>query len=148
MRLKDYCLNLPLQSRMRLCELLQESIKAELPETKVFVPKVANRGEQLLGFMADILGEPVDRHSHKARFAWARTMIAYQLIQEGYSTIDAGQQIGKDHATITNSNHRMRAALTFPGQYADVIDIWKQFQNKIQDEIQRGTNQHIEQVGV
>ena len=148
MTLKQYCLNLPLDSRVRLCNALQDSIRAELPERRVFLQRTPGRGEHLLGLMAEVIGEPVDRHSHKARFAWARTMVAYQLTQEGYSVTDAGVQMGKDHATISNCNNRMRAALAYPGQYRDVIDIWKQFQDRLQYEIQRGTNQDIEPMGV
>lgn len=131
--IKQYCLALPYWARVRLFNALKESIleSAENREHRVTVTTIRGRGDYLLQVMGDILGEPVEIESRKARFVWARAMVAYQLTLEGYSTKDAGEQIGKDHASISHHNAKMRFVLEHPYAYPDIVDIWKQFQNKV-----------------
>lgn len=142
--LEQRCLEMPYRYRVNLCAALQESILQERMDGK---KPVCSRGEILLEMMGEILGEPVDLKSRDARFVWARTMVTYQLLQEGFSTTEAGRMIGKDHSTAINMRRRMQDALDLPQAYKDIIDIWKQFQNKIDNEIHRGTTQDLISLG-
>ena len=142
--LEQRCLEMPYRYRVNLCAALQESILQERMDGK---KPVCSRGEILLEMMGEILGEPVDLKSREARFVWARTMVTYQLLQEGFSTTEAGRMIGKDHSTAINMRRRMQDALDLPQAYKDIIDIWKQFQNKIDNEIHRGTTQDLISLG-
>lgn len=94
-----------------------------------------NRGYILLAHMGDILGEPVKLKSKERRFVLARTMVAYQLRSEGYTTLDAGRMMGKDHSTISYLTHKMKDALELDYAYKDIVYMWKQFQKLIQDDI-------------
>ena len=142
--LEQRCLEMPYRYRVNLCAALQESILQERMDGK---KPVCSRGEILLEMMGEILGEPVDLKSRDARFVWARTMVTYQLLQEGFSTTEAGRMIGKDHSTAINMRRRMQDALDLPQAYKDIIDIWKQFQNKIDNEIHRGTTENPVSLG-
>lgn len=142
--LEQRCLEMPYRYRLNLCAALQESILQERMDGK---KPVCNRGDILLEMMGEILGEPVDLKSRDARFVWARTMVTYQLLQEGFSTTEAGRMIGKDHSTVINMRMRMQDALDLPQAYKDIINIWKQFQNKIDNEIHRGTTQDLISLG-
>ena len=148
--IKQYCLALPYWAKVRLFNALKESILQETdnPDRRLPKPTDANRGETLLQAMADVLGEPVDIDSRRARFVWARTMVAYQLTQEGFTTSEVGEQIGRDHATVSYHNSKMQFVLDHPYAYEDIIDIWKQFQTRLQYDIHTGTNQDPLQVGV
>ena len=131
--IKDYCLALPYWSRVRLFNALKESIinEADNPDHRIATIKETGRGERLFQVMEDILGEPVNDNSKRPRYVWARAMIGYQLTQEGFSTTEAGEQIGRDHASVSYHNAKMRFVLDHPYAYPDIIDIWKQFQNRI-----------------
>lgn len=142
--LEQRCLEMPYRYRLNLCAALQESILQERMDGK---KPVCNRGDILLEMMGEILGEPVDLKSRDARFVWARTMVTYQLLQEGFSITEAGRMIGKDHSTVINMRMRMQDALDLPQAYKDIINIWKQFQNKIDNEIHRGTTQDLISLG-
>lgn len=140
MTLRERCLGLPYKDRINLCAALQESIKHERREGRNPNP---SRGEILLGYMAEILGEPIPVKSRESRFVWARTMVAYQLTQEGFTTGEAGRMLGRDHSTIIHLRNKMQDALDYAYAYRDIVDIWKQFQNKLYHEIHRGTNQSL-----
>ena len=148
--IKQYCLALPYWARVRLMTALRESVIHDTDNPDRRLPRAtdANRGETLLQAMADVLGEPVDIDSRRARFVWARTMIAYQLTKEGFTTSEVGEQIGRDHATVSYHNSRMQFVLDHPYAYEDIIDIWKQFQTRLQYDIHEGTTVDSLQVGV
>lgn len=99
------------------------------------------RAWRLVGYIEDIIGRPMKMKSREAVFVWARTILAYQLTEEGFSKASVGRFLGKDHSTVVYMRTRMREAMLMPRAYRDVIDIWKQFQKRIQDEIHEGTDQ-------
>ena len=148
--IKQYCLALPYWARVSLFNALKESILKEKDSPERRLPKKtdANRGTVLLDAMADVLGEPVDMYSRRAKFVWARAMVGYQLTQEGFSTAEAGEQIEKEHSTISYLNSKMRFVLEHPYAYEDIIDIWKQFQTRLQYDIHEGTTHDPLQMGV
>lgn len=129
MTLTQQCLGLPYGERLSLCASLQKSIAADHPRN-------FNRGKILLGIIEEILGMKVPSDSRQTMYVWARTMVAYQLIKEGYSTTETGRMLSKDHSTIIHLKHKMEDALAYEYAYQDIVDIWKQFQNKLQDDIQ------------
>lgn len=142
--LKQRCLEMPYRYRLNLCAALQESILQERMDGK---KPVCSRGDILLEMMGEILGEPVDLKSRDARFVWARTMVTYQLLQEGFSTMEAGRMIGKDHSTVINMRMRMQDALDLPQAYKDIINIWKQFKEKIDHDILERTTENLISLG-
>lgn len=137
MSLQEMCLQLPMEARIELCKFLQDSITRE---KRVGVPM--GRPVILKRMMAEILGvDNIPVKSRKTEFTWARNMIAYQLVKEGMTESETGRFLGKDHSTINYMKSRMDEALRYPRQYQDVMYIWKQFQNKIENETNRGSDQ-------
>lgn len=133
MSLEEMCLQLPIEDRTKLCNTLQESITRERKE----------RPAILYRMMAEVLGvDDIPVKSRRAEFVWARSILAYQLVKEGMTASEAGRFLGKDHSTIIYMRRRVEDALMYPKQYTDVIYIWKQFQNMIEDETtDKGTSQ-------
>ena len=123
--MRDQCLSLPYLDRLNLCEELINTILQERREKR---PPHPNRCQILLEKMGQILGEPVQFKSRESKFVWARTMVAYQLTQEGFSLTETGRMIGKNHATIIHMRKKMEDALAYHYAYKDIVDIWKQFQ--------------------
>lgn len=138
--LTDRCLALPYLDRLNLCEALKNSIlveKMERPHPSM------NRGLYLLNKMEMILGEPVLSKSREVRYVWARAMVVYQMMTEGFGVTETGRMIGKNHSTITYLRHRMKDALDYPAAYRDIIDMWNKFKKLINDDIQRGTTHDL-----
>ena len=134
MSIEEMCLQLPIEDRTELCNILQDSITRERKERPAFLKRM----------MAEVLGvDDIPVKSRRAEFVWARSILAYQLVKEGMNASEAGRFLGKDHATIIYMRRSVEDALMYPKQYSDVIYIWKQFQKKIEDETtDKGTSQY------
>ena len=137
MTLTEQCLELPYKQRIDLCSTLMKSIREERRANSINHSRAAT----LKGYMEEILGEPYQVKSREPRFVWARTMVSYQLGMEGYAPSEIARMMEKDHATIVFMRHKMQDALNYAFAYKDIVNIWKQFQNKVHnnDDIQRGT---------
>lgn len=135
-KLKRMCENLTLGDKVELREYLSDMIAASLA-----VARSPMRCSTLMGYMAQVMGkESIRYHGRKTDEAWARTMVAFQMCKEGYSTTEIGRQMEKDHSTITHLKNKMRDALSLPEAYGDIINIWDKFQKLIQDDIHQRTD--------
>ena len=132
-------MEIPYKENQNLCEALWKSV-IQVTEERKSLP--ARRVGVLLMYMEDILGEPILVKTRQERFTWARAMVAYQLLKEGYSTTETGRVMGKDHSTIIYLRDRMEDVFEYPTLYKDVIELWLTFQKRIQDETDKGTTQH------
>ena len=63
---------------------------------------------------------------------WARTMVAYQMVKEGYTSTEIGHQMMKDHSSVTHMKNKMQDALDLPQAYRDILETWNEFQKRIQ----------------
>lgn len=135
MKIVDYCLALPYSKRVQLMAALKDSILEDAAKPERRNPKILprDRGEALLSAMGKAIGEPVNLNTRRPLHAWAKAMVAYQLLEEGYTTKDAALQIGKDHSTLSYMRNKMRFALDHPYAYEDVIYIWKRFKKQIDE---------------
>lgn len=141
--LKRMCEDLSLQDMVELRKYLSDIISS-----KGRIRKTQLRCSMLLGEMADILGEKyISYVSRIPSHVWARTMVAYQMIKEGYSTMEIGHQMMKNHSSITHMKDKMQDALSLPQAYGDIIEIWNKFQKRIENETDTGTNQHTLPMG-
>ena len=133
MSIEEMCLQLPIEDRTELCNILQDSITRERKERPALLKRM----------MAEVLGvDDIPVKSRRAEFVWARSILAYQLVKEWMTAPEAGRFLGNDHSTIIYMRRRVEDALMYPKQYTDVIYIWKQFQKKIENETtDKGTSQ-------
>lgn len=128
--LRDRCFALPYKERQALMDEIKESLIRDKKQMRR-----SDRGRILLEYMEEIIGESIPVRCRDAKCVWARTMVAYQLLKEGFTTLDAGRMLGKQYTTIIHMRHKMQDALDVPWAYKDIIDIWKRFQNRLQDDI-------------
>lgn len=127
--LKHRCEKLTLEDKVELREYLSALIAHENGRTR----KTPLRCSILLGEMAKILGEKyISYVSRIPIHVWARTMVAFQMLMEGYSTSEIGHQMMKDHSSIIHYRQKMQDALDLPQAYRDILDIWNKFQKQIQ----------------
>ena len=129
--MRHMCESLSLKDMVELRDYLSETIYSYK-----YRRKSPLRCSILCGELAKILGvQNISYVSRNHDDAWARTMVAYQMIREGYSTIEIGRQMLKNHSSVTYMKFKMQDALSLPQAYGDIIEIWNKFQIKIQDEI-------------
>lgn len=133
--LKEICGRLSLREKVELRECLTDMINSATR-----VSKSPLRCSILLGDMAKVMGrESIGYHSREAGEVWARTMVAYQMCREGYSTGEIGRQMEKDHSTIIFLRNKMRDVFSMPRMYGDILEIWDKFQKQIGNDIHEGT---------
>lgn len=130
MNIRERCLQLSDKEKLRICADLLDSLVHKRREKNP-----ADRGQVLLGYMAEIYGMPILINSRKQKFVWARTMVSYQLLEEGFRQAEVARMMGLTHASIIHLKHKMEDVIDLPEAFQDIMDIWKQFQNKIQDDI-------------
>ena len=129
------CNRLSLEDKVELRDYLNDAI------VNGGVSKSPLRCSILLGELAVIMGVGnIPFESRIPSHVWARCMVAYQMYKEGYTNAQIGHQMQKDHSTVTHMREKMFFALGYPHIYEDIIDIWKQFQKRIQNDIHTGTN--------
>lgn len=89
-----------------------------------------NRAEQYKGIIETILGRTLN-DSRKREDVAGRMCIAYQLMQDGYSTIIVGKMVGRDHATVLHYRKCMENCKTYPKAYRYECDMWREFQDML-----------------
>lgn len=73
---------------------------------------------------------PIERRDPD--FVWARAIVAYQMCREGYTTIEIGRQMMKEHSTIIHLRDKMQDVFVMPFAYRDIIETWNEFQKRIE----------------
>ena len=89
-----------------------------------------NQAENYRNIIESILGRALNDSRSREDVA-GRMCIAYQLIQDGYSTTEAGKKIGRDHATVLHYKKCMENCKTYPKAYRTECDMWESFQNML-----------------
>lgn len=54
--------------------------------------------------------------------------------------VEVGRHLGKDHSSVNHMKHKMEEALMYQSQYQDVVYMWKQFKDRLEDETNRRTD--------
>lgn len=124
--LMNQCRNLPIADKIELRNYLSSCIANSRSTSKD-----RDRASVLLRYMERILGREVSIFGRKPDDVWARTMVAYEMLLEGYSTGETGKQLFRDHSTIIHLKRKMEDALSVPMAYRDIIQIWEEFKNTI-----------------
>ena len=126
-------------------ELVRQCLSLSLDEKKQLLARVkasidgredCTRAVDLLDIYSAITGRRVNLFSRDQGDVWARTMVAYQMIQEGYTLESISRQLyKKDHSVIINYRQKMENALAVPDAYRDIMPIWNEFQKRIDNDI-------------
>ncbi len=136
--------NLSLKDKVELREYLSDMINSSrrLSQSPL-------RCSILLGTMAAALGweHPIPYEGRESHYVWARTMVAYQMSKEGYTTIEIGRQMMKNRTTIIHLQKKMQDVFAFPQMYEDVLLMWYKFQKKIEYDIHERTTENLVSLG-
>ena len=141
--LKEAVERLTLKDKVELREYLSDMIESS---RRVRSPL---RCSVLLGEMAKAMGweQPIPYESRESLHVWARTMVAYQMLREGYSTVEVGHQMMKDHSTICHLRSKMQDVFDMPQAYEDILEMWDKFQNQINHDIHERTTDNPGSLG-
>ena len=131
--------NLSLKDKVELREYLSDMI-----DSSRRLSQSPLRCSMLLGTMAAALGweKPIPYEGRESHYVWARTMVAYQMSKEGYTTIEIGRQMMKNRTTIIHLLKKMQDVFAFPLMYEDVLKMWYKFQKQIEYDIHERTTQN------
>lgn len=137
-------------------ELVKECLSLSLDEKKQLIARIKEsfdghdswRADRLLEIWGGVTGRKPDIFSRDKEDVWAKTMVAYQLLEEGYSLESVARQLcRKDHSSVIHYRQKMKDALDVPQAYRDIIPIWNEFQKRIQDDIHKGTTENPVSLG-
>lgn len=136
--------NLTLKDKVELREYLSDMINSSRMEVQSPL-----RCSILLGEMATAMGwqQPIPYESRESHHVWARTMVAYQMCKEGYTTIEIGRQMMKHHSTIIHLRNKMQDVFALPQMYGDVLEMWNKFQKQIDHDIHERTTENPVSLG-
>lgn len=86
-----------------------------------------------LDIYQDITGRKVNLFSRDQADVWGKTMVGYQLLQEGFSIAAVTRMLyRRDHSCIIRYRKKMEDALAVPEAYQDIIPIWNEFKKRIE----------------
>lgn len=136
--------NLSLKDKVELREFLSEMIYSSRR-----LSKSPLRCSILLGTMAAALGweHPIPYEGRESHYVWARTMVAYQMSKEGYTTIEIGRQMMKNRTTIIHLLNKMQDVFAFPQMYENELEMWYKFQKQIEHDIHERTTENLVSLG-
>ena len=131
--------NLTLKDKVELREFLSDMI-----DSSRRLSQSPLRCSILLETMAAALGweHPIPYEGRESHYVWARTMVAYQMSKEGYTTIEIGRQMMKNRTTIIHLLKKMQDVFAFPQMYEDVLKMWYNFQKQIEYDIHERTTEN------
>ena len=131
--------NLSLKDKVELREFLSDMI-----DSSRRLSQSPLRCSMLMGTMAAALGweHPIPFEGRESHYVWARTMVAYQMSKEGYTTIEIGRQMMKNRTTIIHLMKKMQDVFAFPQMYEDVLKMWYKFQKQIEYDIHERTTEN------
>lgn len=99
------------------------------------VIQIPHRAEDLLAVLCGLTGRRMNLRSRDSEVVWAKAMVAYRMMEEGYTLAEIGRQLGKDHSTVIHYRHKMQDALSLPQAYQDILPLWYEFKTRIENDI-------------
>lgn len=124
------CLQLSPGEKRHIIDTLTKSCHEE--ERKF--SKRVGRGQELIDIVCDILGIEEIPNNRVSMSVLARSLVAYQMSLEGYTTTYIGKIINRDHSTITLLKERVSNMLKMPNFYPHEMVVWNEFKKRIENE--------------
>ena len=122
-------------------DLIKRCLSLSIDEKRQLIARIKNsldgvdswRADRLLEMYGEVTGMKPNLYCRDRDHVWAKAMVAYQLLQEGYSLESVAMSLCKhNHSSIIHYRQKMQNALDVPSAYRDIIDIWNKFQKRIQ----------------
>lgn len=89
-------------------------------------------GEMYFDIMSGIIGMDVSERRRQRPLVWARYIVFWQLILDGYSYGCVGKYMGFDHSTVFHGKKQVDRMLEIPKMYSNEYGIWLKFQKSIE----------------
>ena len=88
----------------------------------------------LLDIYQEVTGRKVNLFCRDQGDVWGKTMVAYQLLREGFTLSATAKMLcKKDTSSIICYRQKMEDALAVPSAYRDIIEIWNNFKARYND---------------
>ena len=122
-------------------DLINTCLALSLEEKKQLIARLTanvngcdyGHAADLLDIYSDVTGRKVNLFCRDQEDVWGKAMVAYQLLQEGFSLAAVSRMLyRKDHSTVIRYRQKMEDALAVPSAYRDIIEIWNNFKARIQ----------------
>ena len=81
--------------------------------------------------MNDLFGKDITTPGRSNQMAWARNIVAYQLLLEGFHPREIAKVLKRDRTTVIYAIQRAESALNSPKMYVKEMMLWKNFQEKL-----------------
>lgn len=118
------CLYLPKEDKIRLINLLQDSIDDCTDD--------GSRFSILLKMATEVVGEGILTKSREFKRNLGRQMIAYQMRKEGYTLSAIAKRLVRNHATIVHMIHVMDDVMKYPNCFKLEKTYWDEFKRKLE----------------
>ena len=89
------------------------------------------KSDYYLRTMSEVVGFDVMNRSRRNDALWARYIVLYQLLEDGWNTTRAGGVFGLDHSTVSNAKIRVLQMLDMPGMYRHEYELYRDFKHRI-----------------
>ena len=83
--------------------------------------------------MSEILGRDVLEKCREHMLVWARDMVFYQLVVDGFSVSEIGRQTGFNHSTVIHAKNVIDGMLSVPVAFRSEMFLWEKFQKAIEE---------------
>lgn len=122
-------------------EFIQQCIALPLEDKKLLIARLTanvngcdyGHAADLLDIYRDVTGRKVNLFCRDQEDVWGKAMVAYQLLEEGFSLSAVSRMLcKKDHSSVIGYRQKMQDALAVPSAYRDIIEIWNNFKARIQ----------------
>lgn len=80
-----------------------------------------------VGIMSALVGRDILERSREREMVWARNMVCYRLVLDGYSQNMIGKFIGLNHATVCYAKKQVGNMLDRPSMYPKETKLWEKF---------------------
>ena len=116
----------------KYCEYVQSEefyndVVKYMKEINHYKPPCKERYPVLLEQAEYVTNCTLDPESRKAENVFIKSIVAYQLHEEGYSYSEIGRTIGMSHATIIHYVNKMNDMFSIPQMYTTEITQYEQF---------------------
>lgn len=91
------------------------------------VTPVEEAGAVYVSVMNELLGRDILERSRERELVWARYMVCYRLIEDGYTLGKTGKFMNLDHATVLHGKRQVANMLEMPQMFREEIGLWKKF---------------------
>lgn len=88
-------------------------------------------GNKYVKAMNRIIGRNILDNRRDATLVWGRAFVIWQLFKDGFTEMQIGAMMGKDHSTIHHVKEKVKTAMKYPAAYRQEMKMWTDFQLEI-----------------